>query len=83
MKKSNVSNEDLLKLERSLKYTLKPVDPDYKFIGSLRKALKEEANEDRSHRIAFSFLTIAAGLITGLTIILIGQILVKKNAVKQ
>lgn len=79
MNKSSVSNEDLLKLERSLKNTLKPVDPDHKFIGSLRKALREEADADRSHRIAFSFLTIAAGLIAGLTVILIGQILIKQK----
>lgn len=79
MKKSSVSNEDLLNLERSLKRTLKPVDPDNKFIGSLRKALREEVNQDRSHRLAFSFLTIAAGLIAGLMIILIGQILIKQK----
>lgn len=79
MKKSSVSNEDLLMLERSLKRSLHPIDPDHKFIGSLRTALKEEANQDRSHRIAFSFLTIAAGLIAGLTIILIGQILIKQK----
>jgi hypothetical protein len=79
MKRSTISNEDLLRLERSLKRTLHPVDPDKKFVGSLRNRLKEEAGENPSQRIAFSFLTIAGGLIAGLTIFLIGRILIKED----
>ena len=79
MKKQPVSNEELIRLERSLKRVLHPVNPDKKFIGSLRKRLNEEASQDRSHRLAVSFLTIAAGLIAGITIILIGKILIKER----
>jgi len=79
MKKPTVSNEELLKLERSLRRTLHPVNPDQKFIGVLRKKLEQEANTDQAHRLAFSFLTIAAGLIAGLIAILIGQILLREN----
>lgn len=80
MKKSTVSNEDLLNLERSLKRTLHPVYPDQKFIGSLRRKLEEEASQDSNRRVAISFLTIAAGLIAGLTVVLIGRILIKEKA---
>ncbi len=79
MKNSKASNEDLLRLERSLKHTLHPVYPDQRFVGSLRKKLKEEASQDRTHRLGISFLTIAAGLIAGLTVVLIGRILIKEK----
>ena len=79
IKKETVPNEELIRLERSLRKTLLPVKPDQNFIGSLRKKLEEEASEDHSHRIAISFLTIAAGLVAGLMIVLIGQILIREK----
>jgi hypothetical protein len=79
MKKADLSNHELLRLENSLRQTLHPVYPDQKFVGSLRRQLNEEACKDSSHRLAVSFLTIAAGLIAGLVVILIGRILIKEK----
>lgn len=77
MRNGTITNEDLLKLEKALRISLHPVQPNQKFIGLLRKRLKEEGSQDHSQRIAVSFLTIAAGLISGLVVFLIGQIITK------
>jgi len=75
MTEDSISNEDLLDLEKSLRLRLHPIQPDQKFVGSLRKRLEQASNQDNEHRLAMSFLTIAIGLVAGLFIFLIGQIL--------
>jgi hypothetical protein len=73
LKAIHESNDRLLALERSLKQELHPVQPDQKFIGSLQQRLEDSPEFQRNRRTAATLLSIAAGLIIGLAIFLIGR----------
>jgi hypothetical protein len=77
-----LSNRDLLDLEKALREKLRPVTPDQKFIGSLRRQLEQTSEQDQERRLAASFLTIAGGLIMGLIIFLIGRIFMHDSGEK-
>lgn len=77
MTDDTISNDDLLDLEKSLRLGLHPIQPDQNFVGSLLKRLEQASLQDDEHRLAISFLTIAIGLVAGLVIFLLGQILFK------
>jgi hypothetical protein len=79
MTEDTISNQDLLDLERSLRLKLHPVQPDQNFVSGLRKQLEQASDQDAEHRLALSFLTIALGLVAGLVIFLIGQILFRSK----
>jgi len=73
MMEKTSSNEALLALERSLKKELHPVKPDRKFVGTLRRRLEDSPVYQRKRRMAATMLSIAAGLVVGLAIFLIGR----------
>lgn len=73
MTERSVSDEALLALERSLKSKLNPIAPDHHFVGDLRNRLESSPEYLQQHRLAVTMLTIAAGLVVGLGIVLIGQ----------
>jgi hypothetical protein len=66
-------NDKLLALEESLKSKLHPVMPDRQFVGRLRKRLENSPTYQKQERLAATFLTVAAGLVVGLVIFLIGK----------
>lgn len=79
MAENEISNEDLLALEKSLRLKLHPVQPDQEFVGALRKRLDQEAVRDQQNRLAISFLTIAGGLVIGLIVFVIGRIILHRK----
>lgn len=79
MTEDTISNEDLLALEKSLRLKLHPIQPDQNFVSVLRKQLEQTSNQDAEQRLAMSFLTIALGLVVGLVIFLIGQVLFRSK----
>jgi hypothetical protein len=77
MTKERAINEKLLALEKSLKSRLHPVTPDRQFVGRLRKRLENSPVYQKQQRLAATFLSIAAGLVFGLVIFLIGRGFIK------
>lgn len=73
MKTSKANDLQLLDLERSLKSGLNPIQPDQQFVGNLRRRLEDMPVYHRKQRLAVSMLSIAAGLVVGLAIFLIGR----------
>jgi hypothetical protein len=47
--------------------------PDRQFVGRLRKRLENSPTYQKQERLAATFLTVAAGLVVGLVIFLIGK----------
>lgn len=82
MVENNYDDESLLVLENSLKKKLYPVKPDNKFVGTLHDRLEGSPHYLDHQRTAAKLLTIAAGLVMGLAIFLIGRGFIKagKNA---
>jgi hypothetical protein len=66
-------NEKLLALETSLKSKLHPVMPDRQFVGHLRRRLEESTTYRKQRRLVATLLSVAAGLVVGLVIFLIGK----------
>ncbi|MDY6846510.1 MAG: hypothetical protein SVP52_05185 [Chloroflexota bacterium] len=79
MTEDTMPNDELLELEKSLRSRLYPIQPDQKFVGSLLMRLEQESQRDDERRLAISFLTIAVGLVTGLAVFLLGQIIFKRS----
>ncbi len=77
MKKERSINEKLLALEKSLKSKLHPVRPDRQFVGRLRNRLENSPTYQKQRRLAATFLSIAAGLVVGLVVFLIGKGFIK------
>ena len=73
MKRHLFSDETLLELEHSLKAKLNPVQPDHRFISTLREKLINEPIHRPQHRTAMTLLIIAFGLIFGLALYLFGR----------
>jgi len=73
MKNNVSSNEYLLALEKSLKSKLHPIAPDQKFVWSLRERLEDLPTFRKQQTIAVTLLSVAAGLVVGLGIFLIGR----------
>jgi len=68
-----ISNQELLALEQSLKAKLGPVVPDAGFIGNLQRRLEESPLMQRQRKLATSLLMTASGLLVGVVIFLIGR----------
>ncbi len=77
---SKTSDEALLALEHTLRSRLSPVKPDQKFVNSLRTRLEESPVYSQQRRTAAKMLTIAAGLMVGLVVFLIGRGLMRETA---
>lgn len=73
VKKTSLDDLSLLELERSLRKRLSPVKPDQQFVGTLRQRLEDSPAYRHQRRLAVSMLSIAAGLVVGLAIFLIGR----------
>ncbi len=73
MKQKNSSNEYLLTLEKSLKSKLHPISPDQRFVRSLREQLADKTTSRKQQTLAVTLLSVAAGLVVGLVIFLIGR----------
>lgn len=73
MKRHLFSDQTLLDLEKSLKAKLNPVQPDHRFITTLREKLINEPIQQPQHRTALTMLTIAGGLLFGLAVYLFGR----------
>lgn len=73
MKEIQSINDDLLALERSLKSKMHPIEPDQQFVGNLRVRLEDPSRYQQPRKAAYSFLTIAGGLLFGLIVFLIGR----------
>jgi len=72
-----VAEDQLHKIEQSLRTKLAPIVPNDQFIGSLRQRLEGSTIFEKQHRLAVSLLSIALGLVVGLAIFLIGRGLVQ------
>ena len=66
-------NENLLKLEQSLRKRLSPVRPNRDFVGSLHKRLEQSPIYQNKGHLAVTLLTIAGGLVIGTAVFLIGR----------
>ena len=66
-------NENLLKLEQSLRNRLSPVRPNRDFVGSLHKRLEQSPIYQNKRHLAVTLLTIAGGLVIGTAVFLIGR----------
>lgn len=77
MTQERLLNKKLLALEKSLKSKLHPVMPDRQFVGRLRKRLEDSPTYQERQRLAATLLSIAAGLVVGLVVFLIGKGFIK------
>lgn len=68
-----ITNQDLLALEQSLRAKLSPVVPDAGFIGNLQQRLEESPLMQQQRKLATSLLLTASGLLVGVVIFLIGR----------
>ena len=73
------SEEALLALQDTLRSRLSPVKPDRKFVNNLRARLEESPVYLEQRRTAAKMLTIAAGLMFGLVVFLIGRGLMRET----
>jgi len=79
MTKRDSANEALLALEQSLRAQLNPVAPNQQFVGRLRQRLEDSPTYRQQRRLAVQMLTIAVGLVVGLTIFLIGRGFIRES----
>lgn len=70
-------NENLLKLQQSLRKRLSPIHPNRDFVGSLQKRLEESPSHRKKRHLAATLLTVAGGLVVGTAIFLIGRELIE------
>lgn len=77
MAERKIAEDQLIKIEQSLRTKLIPVIPSDRFIGSLRKRLEGSTIYERQQRLAVSMLSIALGLVVGLVVFLVGSSLVQ------
>jgi hypothetical protein len=73
MENDNALASRLTNLEQSLKSQLFPIAPDQDFVGTLQRQLQESPTYQQRRLKAATLLTIAGGLVIGLTIFLIGK----------
>ena len=73
------SNEALIALEKSLRDKLNPIELDQNFVLNLRRQLEDSPIHQQQRRLAVQMLTVAAGLVVGLLVFLIGRGLVQKT----
>ena len=73
MQRKHTQDSSLLALERTLKTELHPVEPNQRFVQTLRTRLEDSSILYRQRRIAATLLTIAGGLLVGTVIFLIGR----------
>jgi hypothetical protein len=71
-----VADDQLYRIEQSLRNKLAPIVPNDQFIGSLRQRLEGSTIYEKQHRLAVSMLSVALGLVVGLGIFLVGRGLV-------
>lgn len=67
----NNENENLLKLEQSLRNRLSPVRPDRNFVGNLQQRLEQSPIYQKKRHVAVTLLTVAGGLVIGTAVFLI------------
>ncbi len=72
------SDEALLALENALKTKLKAVKPDQNFVGNLHIRLESSPVYRQQRRRAATLLSIAAGLLVGLAIFLVGRAFIEE-----
>lgn len=72
--------DQLSKIEQSLRTKLAPVAPNEQFIGRLRQRLEGSPIYQKQQRLAVSLLSIAFGLVVGLIIFLVGRGLVNETS---
>jgi hypothetical protein len=73
MKEIQSVNDDLLVLEQALRAKLHPITPNQDFVGNLRGQLESSPIYQRQQDTAHLFLTLAGGLLVGLTVFLVGR----------
>jgi len=73
------AENQLNRIEQSLRTKLAPIVPNDKFIGHLRERLEGSTIYEKQHRLAVSMLSIALGLVVGLVIFLVGRGLVHED----
>ncbi len=73
MEKNKAMENRLKNLEQSLKSQLFPVSPDQNFVGVLQRRLQESPTNQQRRLKAATLLTIAGGLVIGLTIFFVGK----------
>lgn len=78
MSEKKSSDEALLALEKSLKTKLSQVKPDQNFIGNLHRRLEDSPVYRQQRRKAATLLSIAAGLLVGLAIFLVGRAFIQE-----
>lgn len=79
MSEGTSSDQALLALEHDLRSRLSAVTPDRKFVNNLRQRLEESPVYLQQRRTAAKMLTIAAGLMVGLVVFLIGRGLMRET----
>ena len=70
------AENQLNRIEQSLRAKLAPIVTNDKFIGNLRERLEGSTIFEKQQRLAVSMLSIALGLVVGLVIFLVGRGLV-------
>ncbi len=73
------AENQIKKIEQTLRVKLAPIIPNDQFIGSLRKRLEGSTIYEKQHHLAVSMLSIAVALIVGLVIFLVGRGLVNDS----
>ena len=71
------AEDQLNKIEQTLRTKLAPIAPNDQFIGTLGQRLEGSTIYEKQHRLAVSMLSIALGLVVGLVIFLVGRGLVR------
>ncbi|QRN83533.1 hypothetical protein JR338_01910 [Chloroflexota bacterium] len=67
------AENQLNKIEQTLRTKLAPIAPNDQFIGTLRNRLEGSTIYEKQHRLAVSMLSIAVGLVVGLVVFLVGR----------
>ena len=73
------AENQIKKIEQTLRVKLAPIIPNDQFIGNLRKRLEGSTIFEKQHHLAVSMLSIAVALIVGLVIFLVGRGLVNDS----
>lgn len=73
------AENQIKKIEQTLRVKLAPIIPNDQFIGNLRKRLEGSTIYEKQHHLAVSMLSIAVALIVGLVIFLVGRGLVNDS----
>lgn len=73
------AENQIKKIEQTLRVKLAPIIPNDQFIGNLRKRLEGSTIYEKQHHLAVSMLSIAVALVVGLVIFLVGRGLVNDS----